>query len=101
MTSNLGAKEIISYANGNFNYAIRKLLWFLRPSHWGMNEQDFLKDLVLNQLEKRFSPEFINRFDDIFVFQWLQQEVLGQILGRIDGKSAVYTTDADESEPLP
>ncbi|MFC3885555.1 hypothetical protein ACFOU2_19595 [Bacillus songklensis] len=36
--------------------------------------------MTLQQLEKRFTPEFINRFDDIFVFQWLHQEVLGHIL---------------------
>jgi ATP-dependent Clp protease ATP-binding subunit ClpA len=80
MTSNIGAKEIINYADAGFKNALRKFLWFLRPSHWRKNEQDFLRDVTLKQLEKRFSPEFINRFDDIFVFQWLHQEVVGHIL---------------------
>jgi ATP-dependent Clp protease ATP-binding subunit ClpA len=82
MTSNLGAQEIMDYAHGSLKHFLRKMLWFFRPSNWGRNEQDFLRDFVLKKLEKRFSPEFINRFDDIFVFQWLHQEVLGQILDR-------------------
>ncbi|MFC3883465.1 AAA family ATPase [Bacillus songklensis] len=80
MTSNVGAKEIIDYADGGFKYSLRKFLWFLQPSHWRKGEKDFLRDVTLKQLEKRFSPEFINRFDDIFVFNWLHQEVLGYIL---------------------
>lgn len=80
MTSNVGAKEIIDYVDGSFKYSLRKFLWFLQPSQWRKGEQDFLRDVTLKQLEKRFSPEFINRFDDIFVFNWLQQEVLGHIL---------------------
>jgi ATP-dependent Clp protease ATP-binding subunit ClpA len=80
MTSNIGSKEIMSYADGGFKYTFRKLLWFLQPSNWRKSEEDFLRAVVLSQLEKRFSPEFINRFDDIFVFQWLKQDVLEHIL---------------------
>lgn len=80
MTSNIGAKEIIDYADGRFKYSLRKFLWFLQPSHWRKVEKDFLLDITIKQLEKRFSPEFINRFDDIFVFNWLHQEVLELIL---------------------
>ncbi|MED1443066.1 AAA family ATPase [Aeribacillus composti] len=80
MTSNIGAKEIISYANKSLKYRLRKLLWFLSPSNFGKTEQDFLRSIVFSQLEKRFSPEFINRFDDIFVFQWLKQDALEHIL---------------------
>jgi ATP-dependent Clp protease ATP-binding subunit ClpA len=80
MTSNVGAKEIIDYADSGFKHSLRKFLWFLKPSHWRKGEQDFLREVTIKQLEKRFSPEFINRFDDIFVFNWLHQEVLGHIL---------------------
>jgi ATP-dependent Clp protease ATP-binding subunit ClpA len=80
MTSNIGAKEIMNYANGGLKYKVRKFLWFLRPSHWRKTEQDFLRTIVLSQLEKRFSPEFINRFDDVFVFEWLKKETLKHIL---------------------
>ena len=34
----------------------------------------------MKKLENRFTPEFINRFDDIFIFQWLPKKELENIL---------------------
>jgi ATP-dependent Clp protease ATP-binding subunit ClpA len=80
MTSNIGSQEIMDYANGGLKFTCRKLLWFLWPAHWGKTEHDFLKALVMKKIENRFTPEFINRFDDIFIFQWLPKQELEGIL---------------------
>jgi ATP-dependent Clp protease ATP-binding subunit ClpA len=80
MTSNIGAREIIECADGNVKSSVRRWLWLLRPSNWGKKEEDYLRDITMKQLEKRFSPELINRLDDICVFGWLNQEVLQNIL---------------------
>jgi ATP-dependent Clp protease ATP-binding subunit ClpA len=80
MTSNIGAREIIECANGNFTSSVHRWMWLLRPSNWGKKEEDYLRDVTIKQLEKRFSPEFINRLDDICVFGWLNQEILENIL---------------------
>ena len=80
MTSNIGSQEIMEYANGGLKFTLRKLLWFLWPSRWGKTEHDFLKTLVIKKLANRFTPEFINRFDDIFIFHWLPKKELESIL---------------------
>jgi ATP-dependent Clp protease ATP-binding subunit ClpA len=80
MTSNLGAEEIMAFADDSLKVFFKRFAWSVRPDHWGKSSHDLLGAIVQNKLEKRFSPEFINRFDDVFVFNWLENKGLGQIL---------------------
>ncbi len=80
MTSNLGAEEIMEFADDSLKAAFKRITWHLSPKYWGQKNENLLKTIVHSKLEKRFSSEFINRFDDIFVFNWLEKNGLDQIL---------------------
>lgn len=81
MTSNLGAKEIQSFAERNLYYLFRRFIHALLPGNWGTAEKTPLLDrLVKKKLEASFQPEFINRIDEIITFNWLDPLVLFQII---------------------
>ncbi|MDA3792513.1 MAG: ATP-dependent Clp protease ATP-binding subunit [Elusimicrobia bacterium] len=69
MTSNLGARELKS-----------KGLGFQKGGTAEMN-YDRIKDKILEETKKTFSPEFINRLDNIVVFHPLQKEHVIEIAG--------------------
>jgi ATP-dependent Clp protease ATP-binding subunit ClpA len=108
MTSNLGADEIMQFADDNAKAFLKRIAWKLQPGHWGQNKQDLLTSIVHKRIDKRFSPEFINRFDDVFVFNWLEQEELGLILdtlitslnGRISKYNCVVELEPSAKEFL-
>ena len=44
---------------------------------------DNAKELVMNELKNTFRPEFINRIDEIIVFNSLKKDVVGDIVDKI------------------
>ena len=70
MTSNLGARQITE----------KKTLGFSSGTEdEKAKEYETIKKDVMAELKKEFKPEFINRIDEIIVFQKLTEEELGQI----------------------
>ena len=69
MTSNAGAQRIIAPKNLGFMTETTK-------------EQDYekMKAGVMEEVKKLFKPEFINRIDEIMVFQPLDKEEMHQII---------------------
>lgn len=51
-----------------------------RPSYWGRSGEDDLKEGVMNDLKAFFKPEFLNRVDEIVIFNPLSKELLKQIV---------------------
>src|SRR5690606_20942757 len=47
---------------------------------------DLMKSTIQNALKKAFSPEFLNRLDDVIVFNSLQREHIHQIIDLTLGK---------------
>ena len=94
MTSNLGSDEFKR---------------FLKPLGFLVDTQHLteVKKAILKEVENYFSPEFLNRIDDIIIFSPLTREEVREItqryLGRIrqnlasQGKSFVFTEAALES----
>ena len=94
MTSNLGSDEFKR---------------FLKPLGFLADTQHLteVKKMILKEVENHFSPEFLNRIDDIIVFSPLTREEVKEItlryLGRIQkylvsqGKSFTYTAAALET----
>ncbi|MDH4264389.1 MAG: AAA family ATPase, partial [Deltaproteobacteria bacterium] len=94
MTSNLGSDEFKR---------------FLKPLGFLVDTQHLteVKKMILKEVENHFSPEFLNRIDDVIVFSPLTREevreITQQYLGRIrqsltsQGKSMVFTEAALES----
>ncbi len=68
MTSNLGTRDLMA-AGTQVGFAERGTA----PSHGEIRE------VVLRELKRRFSPEFLNRLDDIVVFHTLRAEELRQV----------------------
>ncbi|MBZ0330073.1 AAA family ATPase [Halomonas sp. ANAO-440] len=74
MTSNLGARDIQRYEQRQ-NGFIRRL--FPRSAK-GRHKQ--VEDIVQEKLLKSFSPEFVNRIDNITIFNWIEMELVGDLV---------------------
>jgi len=70
MTSNIGVRDLKDYGAG---------IGFATTSRQ-QNEDEAMKSTIQNALKKAFSPEFINRLDDVIVFNSLQREHIHKII---------------------
>ena len=52
-------------------------------SEYILDNKDNANELVLNELKNTFRPEFINRIDEIIVFNSLKKDVVGDIVDKI------------------
>jgi ATP-dependent Clp protease ATP-binding subunit ClpC len=69
MTSNIGSRELKDFGGGvGFNTAAKK------------NNDDYSKSVIQNALKRAFAPEFLNRIDDIIMFNPLSQEDIHNII---------------------
>ena len=67
MTSNIGTRQLKDFGTGiGFDT--------------GINEKDRSKSVIQKALNKTFSPEFLNRIDDIVVFNELDKDDLYNII---------------------
>ena len=71
MTSNIGARQLKDFGTGvGFGTTSRK-----------EQEGSLAKGVIENALKKSFAPEFLNRIDDVIVFNALEQEEINKIIG--------------------
>ena len=75
MTSNVGAKLITNAGNSS--------LGFKGEESDGTMSQNDIKDAVMGELKKCFRPEFLNRVDDIIVFEQLNKDNIKEIAHRL------------------
>ena len=70
MTSNIGARQLKDFGQGvGFQTAARQ-----------ESAEDNSKSVIQNALKKTFSPEFLNRIDDIVIFNSLEKEQIFEII---------------------
>ena len=70
MTSNVGARKLKDFGSGvGFGTAARKLA-----------EGDNASSVIQAALKKTFAPEFLNRIDDVIVFNSLEKEDIHKII---------------------
>jgi ATP-dependent Clp protease ATP-binding subunit ClpC len=70
MTSNIGARDLKDFGSGiGFSTKAKS-----------ENQDDIMKGTIQNALRKVFSPEFLNRLDDVIIFNSLEREHLHQII---------------------
>jgi len=81
MTSNIGARFIQKKASLGFQSADSKEI------------QKSVTEMVLGEVRKTFNPEFINRIDEIIVFEPLSDEDLRQIARLLIKNLNVHLTD--------
>ncbi|MFD1818471.1 ATP-dependent Clp protease ATP-binding subunit ClpC [Pseudarcicella hirudinis] len=70
MTSNIGARDLKDFGAG--------IGFSTKSRQDGMD--DMVKGTIQNALKKAFSPEFLNRLDDVIVFNGLEREDLHKII---------------------
>jgi ATP-dependent Clp protease ATP-binding subunit ClpC len=70
MTSNIGARQVKDFGTGlGFETAAQKA-----------QTSDIKKGVIEKELKKTFSPEFLNRIDDIVIFNALEQQDIRKIV---------------------
>ena len=70
MTSNIGARQLKDFGQGvGFGTAAKTA-----------QADDHNKSVIENALKKAFAPEFLNRIDDVIVFNSLEKEDINQII---------------------
>lgn len=93
MTSNIGVRDLKDFGSG-IGFATKSRM---------ENQDDMVKSTIQNALKKSFSPEFLNRLDDVIVFNSLSKEdifkiidiSLGKLLSRIQNLG--YSLELTES----
>ncbi len=96
MTSNIGARQLQDFGTG-MGFATKK-------SEEESNKTSKL--IIQNALKKTFSPEFLNRIDDVIVFNSLNQEHIHKIIDivlkdfykRLDGLNLKVDFTAEAKE---
>ncbi len=79
MTSNLGAKNIL-------NPNVSSLGFSGGEDKKDQNEADAIRDKVLREVKKALKPEFLNRIDEITVFDRLSEDDIKKIAGLMLGE---------------
>jgi ATP-dependent Clp protease ATP-binding subunit ClpC len=70
MTSNIGSRQLKDFGQGvGFATAARKSA-----------SNEFAKSVIENALKKTFAPEFLNRIDDVVIFNPLEREDIHKII---------------------
>ncbi len=70
MTSNIGVKKIQDFGSGvGFGTTAKK-----------SQEDLFSRKTIMNSLQKKFAPEFLNRIDEVIIFNSLSKENIHQII---------------------
>lgn len=70
MTSNIGARKLKDFGQGvGFGTSAKKT-----------QAEDYAKGVIENALKKAFAPEFLNRIDDVVVFNALEREDIHKII---------------------
>ncbi|MDX2280964.1 MAG: ATP-dependent Clp protease ATP-binding subunit [Saprospiraceae bacterium] len=96
MTSNIGARQLKDFGQGvGFNTKARQEA-----------AEENSKTVVQNALKRTFSPEFLNRVDDVLVFNSLGREeifsiidnALGSLMKRLVGLKFTLTLSEDAKE---
>jgi ATP-dependent Clp protease ATP-binding subunit ClpC len=69
MTSNVGTRQLKDFGRG---------IGFSLPNQ--KNDSEYAGSVIKKALSKTFSPEFLNRLDDVVMFEQLSREALFQII---------------------
>ena len=71
MTSNIGSRQLKDFGRG---------VGFSTASKTAENENDHAKYIIEKALKKAFAPEFLNRIDDVVMFNQLEKKHIHEII---------------------
>jgi ATP-dependent Clp protease ATP-binding subunit ClpC len=69
MTSNVGTRQLKDFGRG---------IGFVVPNE--KEDKEYANNVIKKALSKTFSPEFLNRIDDVVMFEQLDKEALYKII---------------------
>jgi ATP-dependent Clp protease ATP-binding subunit ClpC len=69
MTSNLGASEILGLGSSKLGFSTSQ----------ESSEKDRIREKVMAEVKRSFKPEFLNRIDEIIVFDRLKKDEIKEI----------------------
>jgi ATP-dependent Clp protease ATP-binding subunit ClpC len=70
MTSNIGSRQLKDFGHGvGFSTSAKR-----------SSKADFTRGVIENALKKAFAPEFLNRIDDVVIFESLEKESINKII---------------------
>ena len=76
MTSNVGAKKVSDFGNG---------VGFTTSSSENQ-KYEVRKSIIQKSLKQQFTPEFLNRIDDVILFNHLSEDIINKIISIEIGK---------------
>lgn len=76
MTSNIGVRDLKDFGSG---------IGFATQSKQA-SEEEIMRSTIQSALKRAFSPEFLNRLDDVIIFNSLQREHIHKIIDLTLGK---------------
>jgi ATP-dependent Clp protease ATP-binding subunit ClpC len=71
MTSNIGVKKLQDFGNG---------VGFKSNNNSEAIKEEYKRDILKKELSKFFAPEFLNRIDDVIIFNSLKKEHIDKIV---------------------
>lgn len=83
MTSNIGVRDLKDFGTG---------IGFATKAR-NDNQDEMVKSTIQNALKKTFSPEFLNRLDDVIVFNSLSREDIHKIIDIALGRLVARITN--------
>lgn len=98
MTSNIGVRDLKDFGSGiGFSTQTKR-----------DSEDQIIKDTIQKALKKTFSPEFLNRLDDVIIFNSLSRKdihkiidiSLGKLFGRVEAMGYKVTLSAKAKDFL-
>ncbi|MDX9715308.1 MAG: ATP-dependent chaperone ClpB [Dissulfurispiraceae bacterium] len=84
MTSNIGSGHIQEILERDTKKT---------PAHWSGSSNKELRDKVMDDVRAFFRPEFINRIDEVIIFNPLSEELLRQVVDIQVGRMKKYLED--------
>jgi ATP-dependent Clp protease ATP-binding subunit ClpC len=70
MTSNIGTRQLKDFGRG-VGFQIQEA---------GKTDKEFSRNVIRKALEKKFAPEFLNRVDDVIMFDSLEKDAIHRII---------------------
>ncbi|MDR2232351.1 MAG: ATP-dependent Clp protease ATP-binding subunit [Tannerella sp.] len=70
MTSNIGTRQLKDFGRGIGFHTVSE----------GETDKEFSRSVIRKALEKKFAPEFLNRVDDVIMFDQLDKQSINQII---------------------
>lgn len=86
MTSNLGANEILGTGSSKLGF---------NNTEDSKSEKESIRDKVMAEVKRAFRPEFLNRIDEIIVFDRLEKDDIKKIAGLMLGSLEKRLADND------